>query len=75
MSLNPENSEFAEKHATAAPDYKPEALEEHKLHGHANDDPEHVGEQKELALHQDLKGRHMQMIAMQVQQSTSSFVY
>jgi len=67
MSLKHENGDLAEKHATdAAPVYEPDTLE---------GDPEHLVEGTENKLHQDLKGRHMQMIAMQVQHTEPSSVY
>jgi amino acid transporter len=53
MSLQPENGDFAEKHE------KNEA-------GNFSSDPENMVAASENVLHQDLKGRHMQMIAMQV---------
>ena len=67
MSLNPEHDGLAEKHANNAPAYEP-PLGEHKANAYDNDGAV-AGTN---ALHQDLKGRHMQMIAMQVQPSKSS---
>lgn len=66
MSLKHENgglaeAGYAEKHAGAVPTY------DSPTHGDIE-----VGENR---LHQDLKGRHMQMIAMQVHHSKSSSVY
>lgn len=58
MSLQPENGDLAEKHAKN----EPATLEE----GHFGSDPENMVGPTENVLHQDLKGRHMQMIAMQV---------
>jgi amino acid transporter len=75
MSLNPENSDLAEKHVNAAPAYEPATLGEHTRDGHFSSDPENMGAANENKLHQDLKGRHMQMIAMQVQHTESSSVY
>ena len=69
MSLKPENGDFAaEKHANAAPAYEQGALGgEHARDGHFGGDAENMTEAKEARkLHQDLRGRHMQMIAMQV---------
>jgi amino acid transporter len=67
MSFKPELGDLAEKHANAAPDYGPTPPGEHTRDGHYGGDPESLVEVKENKLHQDLKGRHMQMIAMQVQ--------
>jgi len=63
MSFKPGNGDLSEKHAAAAPGYEP-ALESRS----SGSDPENlvVGPSGNV-LHQDLKGRHMQMIAMQVQ--------
>jgi amino acid permease len=59
MSFQPENDDLAEKHAKN----EPATLGE----GHFSSDPENmVVGANENVLHQDLKGRHMQMIAMQV---------
>jgi amino acid permease len=56
MSLKPEHDDLAEKHVPAAPAYET---------GHMHsDDPDDLGVVKTNALKQDLKGRHMQMIAM-----------
>ncbi|KAL5313304.1 hypothetical protein ACEPPN_019037 [Leptodophora sp. 'Broadleaf-Isolate-01'] len=67
MSLKPEDGDLAEKHTNAVPTYEPGSS------GNASSDPENLvvasGTNK---LHQDLKGRHMQMIAMQVPCSESS---
>jgi amino acid transporter len=75
MSLKSENGDLAEKHVNAAPTYEPATLGEHKRDGHFSSDPENMVEVSENRLHQDLKGRHMQMIAMQVQHTESSSVY
>ena len=56
MSFQPENGDFAEKHAKN----EPPTLEE----GHFGSDPENMVGASGNVLHQDLKGRHMQMIAM-----------
>ena len=64
MTSKLENDDFAEKHAYAAPASEPTA--------HFGSDQEDMGEGKTNMLHQDLKGRHMQMIAMQVQRTESS---
>ena len=59
MSFKPENGDFAEKHAK----------DEQATHGgghFTSDDPENMVGASSNVLHQDLKGRHMQMIAMQV---------
>jgi hypothetical protein len=69
MSFEPENGDLAEKHANAAPGYEPTP------DGHFSSDPENMVVAKENLLHQDLKGRHMQMIAMQAQHSKPSSVY
>jgi amino acid permease len=69
MSLKPENGDLAEKHANAVPGYEP------TRDGHFSSDPENMVVANENMLHQDLKGRHMQMIAMQVQHSEPSSVY
>ena len=69
MSSKPENGDLAEKHANAAPGYEP------TRDGNSSSDPENMVVASENLLHQDLKGRHMQMIAMQVQHPESSFVY
>ncbi len=58
MSLQPENGDLAEKHAKN----EPPTLGE----GPFGSDPEDLNGGKVNLLHQDLKGRHMQMIAMQV---------
>jgi yeast amino acid transporter len=75
MSLQPENGLLAEKHANAAPTYEPPTLGEHKGDGLFGIDPENMVEVSENRLHKDLKGRHMQMIAMQVQHTESSSVF
>jgi amino acid permease len=55
------HSDNGEKHVPA---YEP-GLAEHKRDGQSGSDPENlVVEPQENKLHQDLKGRHMQMIAM-----------
>jgi amino acid transporter len=60
MSVQPENSDdLAEKHA--APVY------DSARDGNFSSDPENLVVTHENKLHQDLKGRHMQMIAMRVQ--------
>jgi yeast amino acid transporter len=69
MSIN--HDVGAEKHANAVPDYETATLEEHTRDGQFSSDPENM----ENKLHKDLKGRHMQMIAMQVQHTESSAVY
>ena len=61
MSLKLDNGDVAEKQPNAAPGYEPTS------DGHFGSDPENMVVAKENNLHQDLKGRHMQMIAMQVQ--------
>lgn len=58
MSLKPENGDLGEKHPHAAPGYDP------THDGHFGSDPENTVVVSENALHKDLKGRHMQMIAM-----------
>lgn len=58
MSLKPDN--LAEKHADGALSAAP------MRDGHFGSDPESMVMVGENRLHQDLKGRHMQMIAMQV---------
>lgn len=69
MSLQPGNEELAEKHVIA----DPPALGEHKQDGQFVTDPEHVGETNEL--HRKLQGRHMQMIAMQVERTPNRYLY
>lgn len=69
MSLKPENEDLAEKHALDAPGYEP------TRDGHSSSDPENLVVARENVLHQDLKGRHMQMIAMQVRHFEPSSVY
>lgn len=63
MSLKPEHGDYAEKPVTAAPGYDGSSPGEHSRDKEFNSDPENVG-QVQNKLHQDLKGRHMQMIAM-----------
>lgn len=75
MSLKPEDGELAEKHANAAPTYESATLGEHTRDGHFNSDPENLVEANENKLQKGLKGRHMQMIAMQVQHTEPSSVY
>jgi amino acid transporter len=58
MSLQPGNGGLAEKHAKDEPALLGD--------GHFSSDPEMMVGANENMLHQDLKGRHMQMIAMQV---------
>jgi len=60
MSFQPENGDLAEKHGKN----EPATLGE----GHFSSDPENMAGPNYTVnmLHQDLKGRHMQMIAMQV---------
>ncbi len=66
MSFEPGNGDLAEKHvASSSPG--PESKGDGKF---THDDPEHLGVvTTENTLRQDLQGRHMQMIAMQVQHS------
>jgi yeast amino acid transporter len=59
MSFKPESGDLAEKHAGAVPGYDP------ARDGHSSSDLENMVVANENMLHQDLKGRHMQMIAMQ----------
>lgn len=59
MSFKPENGDLAEKHAHAGLGSEPSR----------DGDPENATGVTENILHQDLRGRHMQMIAMQVQRS------
>ena len=65
MSLQHENGDYGEKHAVGAPAY-----DHHGKHDGHSSDPEAAYTAAvpagTNALHQDLKGRHMQMIAMQV---------
>jgi amino acid transporter len=66
MSLKHEdNGDYSEKHATGAPAYEPDG----------SSDPEVQAVAAGNLLHQDLKGRHMQMIAMQVQRPETTSVY
>ncbi len=70
-----ENDGFAEKHANGTPVNEPATLGGHKRDSYsAGADPEIMVATSKNALHQDLKGRHMQMIAMQVQHINSSSV-
>ena len=72
MSLKHENGGFAEKHANDDPAYESGSPGEHKGGGAYTATPEDLVESGETnKLHQDLKGRHMQMIAMQVSSSNS----
>jgi amino acid transporter len=77
MSLQHESANLDEKHANAAPAYEPATLGEHTRGRPLSSDPEDaaivVADQNQL--HRDLKGRHMQMIAMQVQHIELSSVY
>jgi amino acid permease len=66
MSLNPGHGDLAEKHDNAVPAYESATLGDDKGHNPYNGDPENMVEVKQNLLHKDLKGRHMQMIAMQV---------
>jgi hypothetical protein len=66
MSLQPGNGDLSEKHTNASPSY------ESKQDGHFGSDPENMVVASENVLHKDLKGRHMQMIAMQVKHSELS---
>ena len=75
MSLKTENGGLAEKHANDAPVNEPATLGGHKRDSYsAGADPEIMVATSKNALHQALKGRHMQMIAMQVQHINSSSV-
>jgi len=66
MSLENEKSgALSEKHAIGAPGYSP--------NGDHSSDPESVVVTGDNALHKELRGRHMQMIAMQVQQFANVF--
>jgi hypothetical protein len=62
MSTNPEHDTLGEKHTGAIPAY--EAADGHHDGVIKSDDPETMGETGGNKLKQDLKGRHMQMIAM-----------
>jgi hypothetical protein len=73
MSLKPEQGGLAEKHADAAPAYEPGVAKEHTHNGHYDTDPDMV-EVSQNRLHTDLKSRHMQMIAMQVDSPPNVFV-
>jgi hypothetical protein len=64
MSTNVEHGDLSEKHATTAPAYDAPAVGVHKGEGHFDSDPENLVEGGDNVLHKDLKGRHMQMIAM-----------
>jgi amino acid transporter len=64
MSEKHDHGDLAEKHAGTVPAYESAGLGEHKRDGDFGSDPENLVETKQNALHQDLKGRHMQMIAI-----------
>jgi amino acid permease len=70
MSLNHEKNTLSEKHvgethASTAPGHDPATSGEYAPKEHfSGSDPENPAPVETNALHQDLKGRHMQMIAM-----------
>jgi amino acid permease len=72
MSLKNDKGDVAEKQVDAAPPPSYEPTSEGQF---ASDPENNVAAPKENNLHQDLKGRHMQMIAMQVQHSEPLPVY
>lgn len=71
MNLQHENGGFDEK-----PAYEPRSsIGGHKEGGFSGGDPESMVAVSQNRLHTDLKGRHMQMIAMQVQHTEPSSLY
>lgn len=69
MSLRRESADLTEKQAIATPPtYKPASISEHvRGRQFSLDDTDQAIVAADVnALHRDLKGRHMQMIAMQV---------
>jgi amino acid transporter len=65
MSLKHDSGDLAEKHANAGLGSDPSLQRD----GHYDNGLESQTGTSQNILHQDLKGRHMQMIAMQVQHS------
>ena len=68
MNTDSDNGAYAEKHANGSPGFQPAVSGKRDSYS-AGADPEIMIATSKNALHQDLKGRHMQMIAMQVQHS------
>ncbi len=66
MSLKNETNTLGEKQGNDVPDYQPATLGDHARGRQFSIDPEdHAMVQTDQnLLHRDLKGRHMQMIAM-----------
>ena len=66
MNLKNETNALGEKHASDVPAYEPAKLGEHERGGPFSIDPEDhtIVATNQNLLHRDLKGRHMQMIAM-----------
>ncbi|KAK3068590.1 hypothetical protein LTS18_000597, partial [Coniosporium uncinatum] len=69
MSYKRESVDIAGKHVNASPAYEPASLGEHVRGRQLSVDGHDLAviEADQNKLHRDLKGRHMQMIAMQVQ--------
>jgi amino acid permease len=66
MSLKNETNAIGEKHANGVPAYEPAKLGDHARGRQFSIDPEDraMVETDQNMLRRDLKGRHMQMIAM-----------
>ena len=70
MNTDSDNGGYAEKHVNGT---EPAASGKRDSYS-AGADPEIMIATSKNALHQDLKGRHMQMIAMQVQHTHPPFL-
>lgn len=66
MNTDSDNGRYAEKHVNGASAFEPAVTGKRDSYS-AGADPEIMIATSKNALHQSLKGRHMQMIAMQVQ--------
>ena len=66
MSFNNESNALGEKHVDDVPPHKPGSFGDHARGRQFSLDPEDQGlvATDQNLLHRDLKGRHMQMIAM-----------